>query len=177
MHKYLFLVALPLMTSCATVENAEPMRVSAIASANLLKADGNAAGIAILTQRTDGLWLKVSADAPGAGTFGMHVHAVGRCDGPDFATAGPHWNPETKQHGRDNPMGAHAGDMPNVTANSNGKLLLEIKMDGAMLSGTGGVLDSDGASLVIHEKADDYKTDPSGNSGKRIICGVFRPGK
>jgi superoxide dismutase, Cu-Zn family len=172
MRKYLFLSALPLMASCSTVE---PVTVSEVASANLSRADGSAAGVATLSQRSDGLWLSVSADAPGAGTFGMHVHAVGRCDAPDFTTAGPHWNPAIRQHGRENPMGAHAGDMPNVTANADGKLVIETKLDGAMLSGAGGILDADGASVVIHEKADDYKTDPSGNSGKRLICGVFAP--
>lgn len=174
MRKYLFLAIVPLMTSCASIESAELMSGSEVASANLSTTDGVAVGIATLSQRTDGLWLKVSADAPSVGIFGMHIHAVGRCDGPDFTTAGPHWNPGTKQHGRDNPLGAHAGDMPNVSTNSNGKLLLDVKIDGAMVSGAGGLLDSDGASLVIHEKADDYKTDPSGNSGKRIICGVFQ---
>lgn len=173
MRKFVFLAALPLIASCSTVQNAETIAVSEVASANLMRGDGSAAGVATLSQRSDGLWLSVSANAPGAGTYGMHVHAVGRCDGPDFTTAGPHWNPATKQHGRDNPMGAHAGDMPNVTANVDGKLVIETKLDGVMFSGAGGVIDADGASVIIHEKADDYKTDPSGNSGKRLICGVF----
>ncbi len=81
-----------------------------------------------------------------------------------------------KQHGRDNPLGAHNGDLPNVVAGPDNKLVLEQRIDDIILKGPGGLLDADGAALVIHEKADDYLTDPSGNSGKRIICGVFKSG-
>ena len=173
MYKLPMLLAVLSVTGCSTVQTAESVSVSEVASANLIRADGSAAGVATLSQRSDGLWLRIAADAPGRGTYGMHVHAVGRCDGPEFTTAGPHWNPAMKQHGRDNPMGAHSGDMPNVTANAAGRLVIETKLTGAMFAQ---VLDADGASVVIHEKPDDYKTDPSGNSGKRLICGVFKSG-
>lgn len=177
MRTIFFLVTtMALMSGCSTVQTPETIAVSEVASANLVRANGSAAGVATLSQRSDGLWLSVVADAPGRGTYGMHVHMVGKCEGPAFDSAGPHWNPAMKQHGRDNPMGAHAGDMPNVTTNADGKLVIETRINGAMLSGAGGVLDSDGASVVIHEKPDDYKTDPSGNSGKRLICGVFMKG-
>lgn len=174
MRKFSMLLAIPVVAACSTVQTAETVAVSEVASAKLIRADGSAAGVATLSQRSDGLWLNVAADASGAGTYGMHVHAVGRCDGPEFTTAGPHWNPAMKQHGRDNPMGAHSGDMPNVTANADGKLVIETKLVGAMFDQ---VLDADGASVVIHEKPDDYKTDPSGNSGKRLICGVLKASK
>ena len=177
MRIFLFLAIAPLLASCASIDGTEKGGGTEVARANLSIANGESAGMATLSQRTDGLWLQLSANAPVAGTYGMHVHAVGRCAGPDFTTAGPHWNPGTKQHGQGNPMGAHAGDLPNVTTNSNGQLVLEIRLEGATAYGAGGLLDSDGASLVIHEKPDDYKTDPSGNSGKRIICGVFQPDK
>lgn len=173
----IFLVTtMALMTACSTVQSAETVAASEVANAKLVRANGSAAGVATLSQRRDGLWLSIAADAPGTGTYGMHVHMVGKCEGPAFDSAGPHWNPAMKQHGRDNPMGAHAGDMPNVTANADGKLVVETRINGAMLSDAGGVLDSDGASVVIHEKPDDYKTDPSGNSGKRLICGFFMKG-
>jgi Cu-Zn family superoxide dismutase len=173
MRNLLILAAIPWMGSCSNVQSANSVSVSEVASANLVRGDGTAAGVAALSQRSDGLWLSVSADAAGVGSFGMHIHAVGKCEGPDFATAGAHWNPAAKQHGRDNPMGAHAGDMPNVSANADGKLVIETQLSGATLSGAGGVLDADGAALIIHEKADDYKTDPTGNSGKRMICGAL----
>jgi superoxide dismutase, Cu-Zn family len=144
------------------------------ASAQLLRSDGTVAGSATLTKGRDGITLRVLAAAPGAGAFGMHMHAVGKCEGPDFASAGPHWNPSAKQHGHDNPMGSHDGDLPNVSSNSKGKVSLVKKFKGYVLDGPDGMLDLDGLSIIIHEKADDYKTDPSGNSGKRILCGVFR---
>jgi superoxide dismutase, Cu-Zn family len=173
MHKFSLLLLAALMSACSTVRTAEIVSVSEVASADLVRADGSAAGVATLSQRSDGLWLSVAADAPGKGTYGMHVHAVGRCEGPAFDSAGPHWNPAMKQHGRDNPMGAHGGDLPNVTANADGKLIIETELTGAIFSQ---VLDADGVSMVIHEKPDDYKTDPSGNSGKRLMCGVFKTG-
>jgi superoxide dismutase, Cu-Zn family len=104
------------------------------------------------------------------GPYGMHVHAVGRCDLPDFASAGPHWNPAGKQHGQDNPAGAHAGDLPNINFRFGVANSASADIAGMSLAE---LMDADGAAIVIHEKADDYKTDPSGNSGKRIICGVF----
>ena len=107
------------------------------------------------------------------GTYGIHLHAVGKCDAPDFTTAGPHWNPAQKQHGFDNPMGAHAGDVRNLVVNPDGTAAVSVQLAGALFDGA---LDADGLALVIHEKADDYSTDPSGNSGKRIICGVFTKG-
>ncbi len=176
MRIFLPFVVIPVLAACSTVQTAETTGVSAVASATLVRGDGSAAGIATLSQRTDGLWLSVVADAPGQGTFGMHIHAVGKCDGPEFTTAGPHWNPAMKQHGRNNPMGAHGGDLPNVVAGSDKKLTMEYKLPDIMLEGPGGLLDADGAALVIHEKADDYLTDPSGNSGKRIVCGAFKAG-
>jgi Cu/Zn superoxide dismutase len=83
------------------------------------------------------------------------------------------WNPTTKQHGRDNPMGAHEGDLPNLTIGATGKGRLTFEVPAATLSGENGLLDEDGAALVIHAKPDDYRTDPSGNSGDRTACGVL----
>lgn len=174
MRNSILLVAVAALAACSTTQSMPDTAASQIATAALVRADGSSAGTAILSERKEGLWLDVSADGPSAGSFGMHVHAVGRCDGPEFTTAGPHWNPASKQHGLQNPMGTHAGDLPNVTASAQGKIMAEAPLTGAALAGEGGLFDGDGASIIIHEKADDYRTDPSGNSGKRIICGVFR---
>jgi Cu-Zn family superoxide dismutase len=109
------------------------------------------------------------------GVYGVHIHTVGRCDPPDFASAGPHWNPSGQQHGRNNPQGTHLGDLPNMMVGADGRGTLEIKVAGASLAGRGAaLLDDDGATIVMHERPDDYRTDPSGNSGARIACGVFR---
>ncbi len=176
MRKLLPILLVPVMASCSTVRTADTVAVSEVISADLARADGSWAGVATISKRSDGVFLSLSADAPAAGTFGMHIHSVGKCQGPDFTSAGPHWNPEMKQHGRENPMGAHNGDLPNLVADAGKKLTLEYRLPDVTLEGAGGIVDADGAALVIHEKADDYKTDPSGNSGKRIICGVFKSG-
>jgi Cu-Zn family superoxide dismutase len=111
--------------------------------------------------------------APGA--YGAHVHTTGRCEPPKFDSAGPHWNPTAEQHGMNNPQGMHKGDLPNLMIGSDGRGSMETTIEGASLAGAGDrLMDLDGAALVIHAGADDYRTDPSGNSGGRIACGVFR---
>jgi superoxide dismutase, Cu-Zn family len=97
------------------------------------------------------------------------VHAVGRCE-PPFESAGDHFNPTGKQHGRDNPRGPHAGDLPNVPAVPARRATIEIVVRHVSLAA---LLDADGASLVVHEHADDHTTDPAGNAGRRIACGVI----
>jgi Cu-Zn family superoxide dismutase len=108
------------------------------------------------------------------GVHAIHIHAVGQCTPPGFDSAGAHFNPFNRQHGMKNPKGHHAGDLPNITIPADGKLESEIVVKGEMtLRGEGGLLDGDGASLVIHAGPDDYVTDPSGNSGARIACAVL----
>jgi Cu-Zn family superoxide dismutase len=109
-----------------------------------------------------------------AGAYGAHVHATGRCDAPAFTTAGPHWNPSGRQHGKDNPAGMHKGDLPNLLVGADGRGSFEYTVLGAAVGGPGGMIDADGAAVVIHQRPDDYRTDPSGNSGDRIACGVLR---
>ncbi len=176
MRKFLPILILPVAASCATMQANYKTAVSEVITADLARADGSWAGVVTISKRSDGIFLSLAADAPVAGTFGMHLHTVGKCQAPDFASAGAHWNPGMKQHGRDNPMGTHGGDLPNVVAGADKKLTLEYKLPDIMLEGEGGLIDADGAALVIHEQADDYMTDPSGNSGKRIICGAFKSG-
>jgi superoxide dismutase, Cu-Zn family len=100
---------------------------------------------------------------------------VGKCDAPDFKSAGPHFNPDSKQHGKDNPNGAHAGDLLNITVDADGKVKTTVTAPGVSLgSGPNGLFPATGAALVIHEKEDDYKTDPTGNAGARLACGVIQ---
>lgn len=173
MRNVLMLAAIPFIASCVPAQLDNDGAALQVARADLVRSDGVSVGVATLSQRRDGLWLSITADSPGEGSFGTHIHAVGRCDGPDFVSAGPHWNPGAKQHGHDNPLGSHAGDLSNMTAGPDRRLKIETQLNKMALGGEVGLLDADGAAIVIHEKADDYKTDPSGNSGKRIICGVF----
>ena len=121
-----------------------------------------------------GLIVRVSLQGFQPGVYGAHLHSIGRCEGPDFQTAGSHWNPTGAAHGRDNPGGAHLGDLPNVTVGADGSGAIEFTVKGAMLTtGINPLLDADGAALVVHAKADDYRTDPSGNSGARVACAVL----
>jgi Cu-Zn family superoxide dismutase len=107
------------------------------------------------------------------GRHGIHLHTVGLCEAP-FTTAGGHFNPSGAKHGYRNPMGHHAGDMPNVAALTGGAASVEFVVDGVKLTGPTGLLDADGAAVVVHAGADDYITDPAGNSGARIACGVIK---
>jgi Cu-Zn family superoxide dismutase len=129
-------------------------------------------------QTSGGVAFRIEASGLPHGVHGLHVHGVGRCDPPGFTSAGPHWNPAGRQHGMSNPAGPHAGDLPNVAVAANGVLGETVTLTGASLLGPGAagvLLDGDGAALVIHADADDYRTDPSGNSGARIACAVITP--
>jgi len=108
----------------------------------------------------------------GLGAHGIHVHETGTCVAP-FATAGGHFNPDKHQHGFKNPNGNHAGDLPSISTPASGQYRFEQLLPGVTLRGDKGLLDADGAAIVIHAAGDDYTTDPSGNSGGRIACGVI----
>lgn len=147
---------------------------SVTATTQLLGANGELRGTARLEQRPAGTQVLVMVEGMAPGTYGAHLHAVGKCDAPDFKTAGPHFNPAMKQHGHDNPMGAHAGDLPNLVVAADGRgTFTEQLPDLTLTGGTAPLLDADGAAVVVHAGPDDYKTDPSGNSGDRIACGVL----
>ncbi|MFM9976533.1 MAG: superoxide dismutase family protein [Sphingomonadaceae bacterium] len=135
------------------------------AFAVLRDANGVEVGRAALTGAGGQMRLTLDATGLTAGERGVHIHAVGRCDAPKFESAGPHWNPGNRQHGRDNPMGMHQGDLPNLVVGTT--------LSADVSGGLDAMLDADGASILIHATADDYRTDPSGNSGGRVACGVF----
>jgi superoxide dismutase, Cu-Zn family len=118
--------------------------------------------------------IRVTGLTPNA-EHGLHFHNVGRCEGPDFQSAGPHFAPEGRQHGFENPQGPHAGDLPNLRANAEG--VADTSFTSVTVRLMRGVpqslLREGGTSLVVHARPDDYRTDPSGNSGDRIACGVI----
>ena len=137
---------------------------------------GEDAGTATFLQEKGKLSIKVELKNLPVGEHGVHIHAKALCDPPDFKTAGPHFNPENKQHGFQNPMGHHAGDLPqNVVVGEGHTGHATFKVDYLSLDPTSpvSIIANGGTSIVVHEKQDDMKTDPSGNSGNRIACGVI----
>jgi Cu-Zn family superoxide dismutase len=144
------------------------------ARAALKDAQGKDVGTATFTPARNGVKVDVQvADLP-PGKHGIHIHAVGQCEPPEFKSAGGHFNPLGKKHGLHNPEGAHAGDMPNLSVAKNGSAKATFTAKGATLGeGAGSLLGADGTALVIHADPDDEKTDPAGNSGTRIACGVI----
>jgi len=144
------------------------------AKANLLNAKGERVGTATLTEKSNGVQLDLKASNLPPGIHGFHIHAVGICEAPDFKSAGPHFNPEGKQHGWDNPLGHHLGNLQNLNVGSDGKVNVRVLVPGVTLGeGPNSLFHEGGTSLIIHEKADDGKTDPAGNAGARIACGVI----
>ena len=150
--------------------SATPTATAMEAVAMLKTADGQSAGRASATETPGGLAIALNVEGLSPGEHGVHVHTTGSCEPPKFQSAGGHWNPTERQHGLDNPQGHHAGDMPNLTVAPDGTGKLEYTLAGATLAG---LLDADGSAFVVHAMSDDQKTDPSGDSGDRIACGVF----
>ncbi len=153
------------LTACNTV--GEPTGGPVFA---LVGPTGQPLGSVRMWETPGGVTFRIGAAGLPHGIHGIHVHGVGRCDPPGFTTAGAHFNPDARQHGFNNAAGPHRGDMPNVTVSANGVLQEAVSLPGTSF---GTLLDADGAALVIHSRADDYTTDPSGNSGDRIACGVI----
>ncbi|MCW5852772.1 MAG: superoxide dismutase family protein [Anaerolineae bacterium] len=172
MRGLVVVVALALMAGSVLAQGQQ-------ASAELKNGAGQVVGNATFTQAANGVQVRVQISNLDPGAHGIHLHAVGKCEGPDFATAGGHFNPTSKQHGYDNPAGPHAGDLgnpPNITVGADRTATLNVTTTMVTLSaGVNSLMDADGSALVIHAATDDNKTDPSGNSGARIACGVIVP--
>ncbi len=144
----------------------------------LLGANGELRGTATLSQETEGTRVVAVVQGMAPGVYAIHLHGVGKCEAPDFKSAGPHFNPEMKQHGMDNPMGSHMGDLPNLTVGADGKGRVDYTRVGLRLKdGAAPLLDADGAAVVLHAGPDDMKTDPAGGAGARIACGVLGAAK
>lgn len=164
-----------LLAGCDTLAGTEVP----VSTVNLVRADGSVAGTVRAFDQPNGVLLRIQAAGLPPGPHGVHVHATGRCDPPGFTSAGAHWNPTTRKHGHNNPAGWHSGDLGNIAVAPDGRIVAGLLVPGANLytateAAPSVLLDADGAALVIHAKADDEMTDPSGNSGDRIACAVLR---
>lgn len=145
--------------------------------AELKNVRGESVGSAVFREEGRRVRIVVQAGGLAPGRHGIHVHAVGRCEPPAFQSAGDHFNPLSKKHGLENPEGAHGGDLPDLEADTSGHAQYVTITDRLVLSaGPTSIFDADGSAVVIHAKADDQRTDPSGNSGDRVLCGQLVAG-
>ncbi len=151
-----------------------PAAAADLATAQLKDRSGKAIGDVDLTQTPGGVLLRVSVKGLAPGEHAFHIHAVGKCEAP-FDSAGGHFNPGSHKHGIVAGPG-HAGDMPNLHVPQSGDLMVEVLNTAITLEKgkPNSVFDADGSALVIHAKADDYRSDPAGNAGDRIACGVVQ---
>ena len=162
-------VAMSGMVGLAHAQKAAPVKVM------MKTSDGKDAGTVTLKEAKNGVKVTAKLKNLPIGDHAIHVHEAAKCDAPDFKTAGPHFNPGGKKHGLKNPEGPHAGDMPiNLTVGPDGTVDSSFLAKGISLDpgATNSVFANGGTSIVVHEKADDMMTDPSGASGNRIACGV-----
>ncbi len=145
------------------------------ANATLKNAEGKDVGTATLAQTPHGVLVRLSLKGMPAGERAFHIHAVGKCE-PPFASAGGHFNPGGKKHGILVSEGAHAGDMPNLHVPASGELVVEVMNAAVTLEKNrpNSLFHSDGTALVIHAGKDDYRSDPAGDAGGRIACGVIQ---
>lgn len=157
----------------AGCESIQQLPTERLGSATLRFANGLPAGTAQLYGSGNEVSLSVALAGFNPGTRAVHLHTTGSCEAPDFTSAGGHLNPQGNEHGHENPRGPHLGDLPNATIGAGGGGTLSATLRGTRAAVLSAIFDADGTAIVVHAGPDDYRTDPSGNSGERVACGVF----
>ncbi len=166
----LLLPLVAVLPGCQTVDQGSSDR---LAEATLRLANGAPAGSAQLLAKGTQVEISIAVTGVSGGVHGAHLHTTGSCDAADFSSAGSHLNPGGRQHGHENPAGAHLGDLPNITVGADGTGMVTAILPGTRDEVLARIFDADGTAVVVHAGPDDYRTDPSGNSGGRIACGVL----
>ncbi len=160
------------VAGCTTVDDLATDRVG---QTTLQFANGLPAGTVQLLSNGQSVTVAVAATGMSPGEHGFHLHTTGKCTAPDFSSAGGHLNPGGETHGALSPGGKHLGDMPNLVIGENRSGSTQVELDGDARIVLENIFDADGTAVVVHAGADDYRTDPSGNAGSRIACGVLKP--
>jgi len=166
-------LALPFAAALAGCQTVDEVPNERLGQATLRLASGLPGGTAQLLASGTQVNISIAVVGLSPGVHGVHLHMTGSCEAPDFASAGGHLNPGGHQHGTSNPAGSHLGDLPNVTVGSNGTGTVSATLPGTREAVLAQLFDGDGTAVVVHAGPDDYRTDPSGNSGGRIACGVL----
>jgi Cu-Zn family superoxide dismutase len=177
MTKHVLLSALlvSVLSGSAMADDKAKMAPAKPVTVTLKDAAGKTVGTAKLSPDPAGVKIALSVKGLAPGEHAIHVHETGKCDAPDFKSAGGHFNPEHKKHGLESPDGPHAGDMPNFTVDAKGASTATLVAPGIKLDGSEhSVFTGGGTALVIHAKADDLKTDPAGAAGERVACGLIK---
>ncbi len=178
MNRLTWVALIALLPACASLKQSSSAPV--LARATLQNGAGKTFGTAEFRESSEGVLIQLHLSQVGEITsrtlLPIHIHDQGKCQGPDFKSAGPHFNPEGKQHGLDNPMGHHLGDLPMVKLSAGAETEAEILIRGATLTGTGknSLFKAGGTAVVLHDGVDDQKSDPAGNAGPRMLCGVIQ---
>jgi superoxide dismutase, Cu-Zn family len=163
--------------ACSHGAGARGAGPAAVASGTLIDSAGQRVGVATVVDTAGAVRLAISVGGLTPGAHGLHLHERGTCTPPDFASAGGHFNPDGRKHGRRNPEGPHAGDLANLIVEANGSADTSFALPAALV-GTGprSLIRPGGTALVIHARADDERSDPGGNAGERVACAVLEPG-